>query len=217
MRIALSLIVSFLCFFPLSADASPLELEFLNSKLTFGGANAYDRGWDGSVWHDGYWDPDFRLGFEATPTTLVSQVLRTDSGGGVVQSNYTYAGGTFHFDGLGADLPITLFKVFAPEPTQQLIEHGPLFGGDVYFELGPGLLDPGVASALGIGRRIQGGFASTDMAYGECGSLGDHNSASRVACDGATYITLEVPEPALLVIFATGVAPVVARRVRRRG
>lgn len=216
MWIAVSIVVSFMAFVPFSAEASPLRLEFLNSELTFGSTNANDRGWDGSVWHDGHWDPDFGLFFEAAPTTLVNRVLRTDSGGDVVQTNYTYSGGTFHFDGLDVDLPITLFKVFAPEPQKQLVEQGPLFGGDVYFELGPGLLDPVVASALGIGRRIQGGYGSTDLAYGQCGDLGDHDSTSRVACDGATYITLAVPEPALLLMLGVGAAPIVARRVRRR-
>ena len=220
MLIRSSFVVVLLLALPVGSLGAPLDFQFLNSELTFG-ANAHDSGWDGAIWRDGGWDSDIPLFLEAEPASLLEHRVFLDTAGSVVQSTYIYSGGLFHILGGGFDIavPIEVFEVVVPESGGPLVQPTRTwrgFGGDVYFELRSTLLDAATAQALGIGPHILGGFGSTDMAYGRCGSLGDHSAAVRVACDGGTYLTLDVPEPAMLVLFGmTAMAAAVRLRWRR--
>ena len=223
MRIYLSLLLALFLFSRATVSAAPVEFEFLNSELTFG-LEALDRGWDASIWRNGVWD-SVPLRFEVEPDTLLDHQLLKDPAGLILQSTYLYSGGVLHITGPGGldlALPLEVLEVDVPEPGGALVRPAPTpggFGGDVYFKLGPAFLDPVTASALGIGRRILGGYGATDMSYEECSdALGDHSSDVRVACDGATYFALDVPEPTLLTLLGVGaLAMIVRQRSRRSG
>jgi hypothetical protein len=227
MRAAFSVLFAVLVLFPHNARADAISFQFLNSDVYFGPSGAVHYGRDGEVWRGG-----LRVFVDAWFSTelleAADQQLLTTPTGTVVQSNYFYPDSTFHFgfefspfESGGFDLPLTSYGLYVPEPPYtHPLEPGPLLddsGGDVYFTLGRGVLDPALARRLRVGRRILGGFGGSDMSYANCGELGNHLSEERHACDGATWITLEVPEPSALALMSTGaVAMVVGRRRRRR-
>jgi len=230
MRVALPVLLTVLFFVPHDARADSIWFQFLNSDVDFGPGGAVHYGCDGEVWVAG----DvvfFDAGFYTDPLDAADQRLLTAATGTVVQSNYFYPGGTFHFgfefsqfDSREFALPLASYGLYVPEPPNgQLLEPGPLvdgdLGGDVYFTLGRGVMDAALARRLGIGRRILGGFGGSDMAYSAdyCGEpLGNHLSENRHACDGATWITLEVPEPSALALMATWVVAMAVGRRRQR-
>ena len=87
------------------------------------------------------------------------------------------------------------------------------------YELGPGLFDEAIAEALGIGRHTTGGKAVSQLILTSNGNrhgvAGDHTTPERQAWDGVNDITLNVPEPAALALFATAGALSIRRRPRR--
>ena len=226
MRIALPLLLAALLFVPGQAHADSLWFQFLNSDVEFGIWGAHHDGRDGEVRPSGG-ALVFGAFFDTDLAGPADQTLLRDATGKVVQSNYFYPASSFRFEffrfAFGEfTLPLTSYGLYVPESSAGLVEPGPYvngdYGGDVYFTLGPGVMDASLARRLGIGRHIVGGIGGSDMAYGfsaaggcDGGALGTYVSEERHACDGATWISLEVPEPASLALMAFGVVVLVGR------
>lgn len=218
MRILLTF-VALLCV-PTQAPAEVIKIFYNDSEVQFGLPGFYF----GDEREDPLHVDDTTLpdSFFADLGPLVEHELLKDAAGTIVQSNYFYSGGLFDFGSF--TLPITFFGVYAPEAPFVQVETGPLVdgnGGDVYFTLGPGLLDPGLAQALGTSRRIAGGRGAANLIFHDqqvcdTGEYGTYLSSTRVACDGALWIELDVPEPAYLSLTWAGLAWLMIRHQRRK-
>jgi len=185
------------------SDANSIVfMEFLNSDLTFGFVQPNQQGRDLSSWswsHDWFPGP---TGYEAQAGALEEQVLLTDDDT-IIGSRYRYRGGAL---AIGFDLqnfgigehrtgilvaPIISLEITAGEGDGESAE--------AVYRFGPGLLDPGIASALGVGRHVTGGSLYSGLLLTSSGNrhgvAGDHDSPERQAWDGYADVTLSVPEP----------------------
>jgi hypothetical protein len=72
---------------------------------------------------------------------------------------------------------------------------------EAVYRFGRGVLDPGIASALGVGRHVTGGSMYSGLLLTSSGNrdgvAGDHDSPERQAWDGYADLTLSVPEPSV--------------------
>lgn len=223
MRIA-ALLVSLILWPASYVSAGPVVfMEFLNSDFTFGSISPNQEGYDlGSL----YVDPlGFPVGlgdgsYTASGTAFDSQALGFGNGS-VVGSQYFYTDGVFEiflsiekngqqFTG-SFEATIKKLTVTAGETEDDSVM--------ALYELGPGLFDAAIAEALGIGRHTTGGEAVSQLiltSHGNrAGVAGDHTTPQRQAWDGVNDITLDVPEPATLALFATAGALSIRRRPRR--
>src|SRR5688572_17370755 len=161
MRIALSLLV-LLFVVPRHTAACPVvEMEFLNSNLTFG-ESAGQWGWDlSSFWAPGFDDASWNVwntGYQAVSGTLGHQTFLTDGEGHVTGTEYVYLGGTFEIffvleNGddvrIGSFLaPIERLTVFSGEEAGTAVE--------LLYVLGAGVFDETISGVLGIPRRTAG-------------------------------------------------------------
>jgi hypothetical protein len=194
MRAAISLAI-LLLLVPSPAAADQIAFwSYLNSNLTFG---------SGSAEHSGY-DLVEGIGtFEASSGPLVDQTLVTDASGNVIRSEYLYAGGTFQADFTYLNnqpvtgsfvAPIISLEIDVLETQQHVFAS---------YVLGPGLFDAPIADALGVRRRTVGGDIFSDMLFVP-GAGGDFTSPERHAWDGATFVTVNVPEPPIPMLAALG-------------
>ena len=223
MRIA-ALLVSLILWPASYVGAGPVVfMEFLNSDFTFGSISPNQEGYDlGSLYVDSLGFP-VGLGdgsYTASATAFDSQALGFGNGS-VVGSQYFYTGGVFEiflsiekngqqFTG-SFEATIKKLTVTAGETEDDSVT--------ALYELGPGLFDAAIAEALGIGRHTTGGEAVSQLiltSHGNrAGVAGDHTTPQRQAWDGVNDITLDVPEPATLALFATAGALSIRRRPRR--
>ena len=222
MRIA-ALLVSVILLPASHVGAGPVVfMEFLNSDFTFGTISPNQEGDDlGSLYVDSL---GFSVGlgdgsYAASGAGFDSQTLGL-SNGDVIGSDYFYTGGVFEIflsiekDGQQISgvlaAPIKKLTVAAGETEDDSVT--------VLYELGPGLFDPALAQALGIGRHVTGGTAVSKLILTSNGNrpgiAGDHTTPERQAWDGVNDVTLNVPEPATLALFATAAALSIKRRRR---
>jgi len=224
MRIA-ALLVSLILLPASYVGAGPvLLLEFLNSDLTFGTVSPDHAGYDlHSLLLDGS-PADLDLlggGFEAMGAVFDHQALVTDGAGDVIGSEYFYTGGTFSIS-MTVDKDGTLVSGSFVAPIQTLVvTAGEQDGASAWaaYMLGPGLFDTSLADALGIGRHTSGGQGLSQLTLTDNGNrvgvAGDHTVPQRQAWDGVNRVTLNVPEPATLALFAAAGALSIRRRPRR--
>ena len=228
MRIAITVLALLaLCATPSSADTI-LTLDSENSRIAFGtwGAtheglsefglgidvNGVNRATDWSV---------AEAGFIATTEQLTLHTLETDGGGTVTGSIYQYQGGTFEMNFVlenqvtGATrsgsfvAPIVGMTLFAGEGADVCCS-----GVAVFYELGKGLFAASIANALQIRPSTKGGWVDDPflLIFDEL----DHTAPDRRAWEGASLVTIDVPEPASLLVFGAAVAGVALKRRRRR-
>jgi hypothetical protein len=222
MRIALSLVL-LLLFVPRQTHAAPVvEMEFLNSDLTFGGANADQSGWDLSAfWARGFddssWDV-WNTGYQALSGPLDHQNVLTDGSGNVVGTEYVYLGGTFEIFFVLDDGSDVWTGSFFAAIDRLTVRSGQNEGDNVelLYQLGAGLFDDSIADTLGISRRTAGGYAYGQLLLApEPGGPGAQSDVHQ-AYDGVNDITIEVPEPGSFALFAVGIAGLLRRRSIRR-
>lgn len=233
MRATVSLLLSTVLVLVPSRQAvasSYLDIEALNSNLTFGLVRPYHFFYDitvrvGPYGPGGYqqqWFGSDDSNGEAFSGPLVTQTLFSDNGL-VEWSRYEYVGGDFEMN-----LQLTR-RGHAPvsgrfvAPITGLIVGAPNSTGDgndgldpVSYGLGPGRLDASLAHAFGVRRKTLPGSIDSYMLLvpDDRGVGGDYTTDEREAWDGGTYIyvgTTPVPEPATALLVALG-AVVVARR-----
>ena len=236
MRLAIPL-TAVLCLYPCQAAAAPfLSIGFLNSDLTFGTVNPDQFGYD---LYTGACIGDSALGsfecldaagtYQALSGPFEQQNLREDASDAVIGSEYLYAGGTFRVDftevcddtrcvGGSFVAPIISLLIDVTEDPNGLNDGA---SGFAQYRLGPGLFDASIASILGIRRESSGGsvfsqFLLTDDGN-RAGVAGDHTTAERQAWDGVASVdvAVAVPEPALSLLGALGVAVAGLRRRKR--
>ena len=199
-------------------------LEFLNSDVTFGPNSPDQTGYDLSTLNVDGTAADvgaFFGGYEALDAVFDHQSLITNGSGDVIGSQYFYTGGTFTI-ALVLEKNGTLHNGTFVAPIDTLVITAGEGDGDVAvasYVLGPGLFDESIAAALGIGRRTTGGQGFSPLFLTDNGNrrgvAGDHTTPVRQAWDGVNDITLDVPEPATLALFTTGMALAIRRRPRR--
>jgi hypothetical protein len=224
MRIA-ALLVSLILLPASHLYAGPVVLlEFLNSDFTFGTVSPDQAGYDLDLLLLDGTPADLDLlggGFEAVGAVFDHQTLVTNGTGDVIGSEYFYTGGTFSLS-MTVDKDGTLFNGSFVAPILTLVvtagEHDADAAWATYL-LGPGLFDKSIADALGIGRRTSGGQGFSQLTLTDNGNrvgvAGDHTVPERQAWDGATHVTLNVPEPAMLALLVTAGALSIRRRPRR--
>ena len=160
--------------------------------------------------------------YAATGAGFDSQITGLSSGN-VIGSDYFYTGGVFELflsiDKNGQ----TVYGTLAAPIKKLTVTAGEADGDGVtaLYELGPGLFDPALAKALGIGRHVTGGTVVSQLLLTSDGNRagvgGDHTTPERQAWDGVADITLDVPDPAALALFATAGALSIRRRRRADG
>ena len=219
-----ALVMSLILFPASRLFAGPIVfMEFLNSDFTFGTVSPNQNGVDlSSLYVDSL---EFPVGlgdgtYAASGAALDSQGLDL-SNGHIIGSHYVYTGGMFEIflsvkrNGQPVagsfTAPIKKLTVTAGEAADDSVT--------ALYELGPGLFDAAIAEALGVGRHTTGGEAVSQLiltSHGNrAGVAGDHTTPQRQAWDGVNDITLDVPEPATLALFATAAALSIWRRPRR--
>lgn len=222
MRIA-ALLVSLILLPASYVAAGPIVfMEFLNSDFTFGTVSPNQQGYDLSSLYVGSLGFPVGLGdgsYAAAGAGFDGQILGL-SNGSVIGSDYVYTGGVVEIllsiekngQQVAGSLavPIKKLTVSAGEAADSSVT--------ALYELGPGLFDEAIAEALGIGRHTTGGTAVSQLILTSHGNrpgvAGDHTAPERQAWDGVNSITLNVPEPATLALFATAGALSIRRRRR---
>lgn len=222
MRIT-AFLVSLILFPSAHVCAAPVVfMEFLNSDFTFGTISPDQQGDDlSSLLVDSLVFP-VALGdgrYAATGPVFDSQSLDF-SNGNVIGSHYFYTNGVLEIflsiEKNGQQLagsfeaPIKKLTVTAGEKEGDSVT--------AVYELGPGLFDAAIAAALGIDSHTTGGEAVSRLLLTSRGNrpgvAGNHATPQRQAWDGVNHITLNVPEPAALALFATAGALSLRRRRR---
>ncbi|HEV8397524.1 MAG TPA: PEP-CTERM sorting domain-containing protein [Vicinamibacterales bacterium] len=221
-----ALLVCFILFPASRLLAGPVfSMEFLNSNFTFGTVSPNQQGYDLTSFDIDAQVPDvdfIGVGYEAVGAAFDHQTLDQNAGGGVVSSHYFYTGGTFEIlFAIDQNGVLRTGSFVAPIKTIE-VTAGQWDGASAQasYELGPGIFDPSIAELLGIGRHTRSGTAVSQLLLTDDGNrggvAGNHTTPERQAWDGVNDIELEVPEPAILALLATGMAGFsIRRRVRR--
>jgi hypothetical protein len=153
---------------------------------------------------------------------LVSLTLTRDAAGAVVESRYAYDGGTFFMtfdlkDTVTGETAIGNFIAPILGLMTVVVRESDLPLDDsavVSYRLGPGLFDGSVARLLGVSRKTRGGLVSDPWLVE---GTGDYTSLTRRLDEGASEVTIEVPEPASLLLFSgAGLALLVRHRLAKR-
>jgi PEP-CTERM motif-containing protein len=219
-----ALLVSLILFPASRLFAGPIVfMEFLNSNFTFGTVSPNQEGHDlSSLYVDSLGFPVV-LGdgaYAASGAALDSQDLDV-SNGNIIGSDYFYTGGLFEILLSVEKNGQQVAGSFAAPIKKLAVTAGEADGDSVtaLYDLGPGLFDAAIAEALGIGQHTTGGEAVSRLILtnrgNRAGIAGDHTTPERQAWDGVNHITLQVPEPATLALFAAAAALSIRRRPRR--
>jgi MYXO-CTERM domain-containing protein len=221
MRVALVL-AAWLLLLPAPAAAGlvkAIELQYLNSDLTFGHAGADQSGWDGELTSP-YFVP-FDGTYQTLSGPLVKQTLLYNAGT-VIGSEYLYQGGTFFADfAFWNDGQLITGAFTAPIVTLTIQAGDDVEGGVLAaYVLGPGEFDnASLAHALGLKRpHTNGGSIWSELLLTDSGNRpgigGDHTTPERQAWDGVAWVTLTVPEPSMLMLGLVGLGTVWRHRRR---
>jgi hypothetical protein len=215
-RIAIAALAG-LVLVPLHASAASLvSLEFLNSNLTFGLTTPGQFGYDLDLFDiDGDGTSDVYGTFDAAAGPLVSETINPSD---PTTATYLYRGGTFSID-----LSVNMHgqsltgSFVAPIQTLQVTATDPAGGCDVFavYTLGAGLFDRAFATALGLpsAHTLAGANVLADLIIDSSNPTGLRD-AIREAEDGATFVTLPVPEPPVGLTAAIAFALVLWSRKR---
>jgi len=216
---------------PRMASATTITTVFLDGFVAFSGDEATHFGSfpialdvDGRDVRMNGLSSGFRLAFDRAALT---KGFYTDAAGRITGTEYYWTAGDLFLD-LTLDtgvrgsmhLPLISGDIFIPEEQPAVPRatdvigtpagHASECGERGCFAFGPGLLDPALATALGLPPHITGGqmltfFTAPDTPY---------TDPDRVVLDGS-FMSLTVPEPQSLALFALGAVAALWRRQRR--
>ena len=216
---------------PAAADTI-VWTEFLNSNLTFGTVNPTHVGRDLSTMHvernglSEHVDTNFNSTFTALTATFVDLSFAPLAGRPSLEWRYLYEGGTFRMDlrlntpegeiSGSFIAPILELEIFASDPCVCPTNHemGVVVGSAwAWYDLGPGVFDEAIANVMGVSRYTTGGLVESSMSLFASDAPGDHTTPVRHARDGATWVTLQVPEPSLAVLAVLAAAGLIRHRL----